>query len=180
MWAVLLAALAVSSWLAWLRPEPPIIPLDRDGKPLPDYYLTGLTLRQFDPEGRLAHLLKAKRLSHVEGASTDLTDPRLTVESQQGAPWQISAQRGTLDPSGTWLTLPDAVTITRRASLSNRPLELHTRALRYRLDQGYAETDEAVTVTSGSDRIDAVGAQAWLQDPGRIHFKSQVRGHYEP
>lgn len=180
LWTLLLGVLALSAWLAWLRPEDAIIPVDRHGAPLPDYYLTGVTLRQYGVDGGLSRQLKAERLDHIQGTGTDLTAPRLTLDNRDGAPWQVNAEHGVLSPDGKLLTLPDAVHISRRASLTNRPLQLQTTALRYRLEQGYAETDEAVTVTSERDRVDAVGMQAWLQDPGRIHFRSQVRGHYEP
>jgi len=177
---LLFAILAGSTWLAWLQPDDAPIPLDRSGQPLPDYYLTGLSLRQYGPDGGLARVLKAERLTHVLEQGTALQQPRLTLENPVGAPWVVSGERGQLDPDGTTLTLPDAVLITRLATPYNRSMRLETRNLRYRMDQGYAETDEAVTVISDRDRIDAVGLQAWLQDPGRIHFSSQVRGHYEP
>lgn len=178
---LLLLLLVGSTWLAWLRPGDAPISLDRNGQPLPDYYLTGLTLRQFGPTGDLTRVLKAERLTHVAEQGTELQRPVITLENAAGAPWQVTGDRGQLTPDGNLLTLPDAVLITRAASPQNRPIRLVTRNLRYRMDQGYAETDEAVTVTSDhQDRIDAVGLRAWLQDPGRIHFRSQVRGHYEP
>lgn len=178
--ALLLLLLLGSGWLAWLKPDNPVDLIDRSGQPLPDYTLEGLQLRQYDEQGMLARILKAKRLEHVADQGTALDQPRLTVESAEGAPWQISGARGQVSADGQLLTLPDDVLITRLATVTNRPLRLETRNLRYHLDKGYAETDEAVTVTSDHDRIDAVGLQAWLQDPGRIHFRSQVRGHYEP
>jgi LPS export ABC transporter protein LptC len=177
---LLFAVLAGSTWLAWLQPDAPAIPLGRTGQPLPDYYLSGLDLRQYGPDGRLARLLKAERLTYVMEQGTTLQQPRLTLENAVGAPWVVSGEGGQLDPDGTTLTLPGAVLITRLATPDNRSVRLETRNLQYRMDQGYAETDEAVTVISDRDRIDAVGLQAWLQDPGRIHFRSQVRGHYEP
>jgi lipopolysaccharide export system protein LptC len=76
--------------------------------------------------------------------------------------------------------MPEDVQISRSATPANRPLQVTTRNLRYRPAEGYAETDEAVTVTSNQDRIDAVGLQAWLLEPARMRFRSQVRGHYEP
>lgn len=177
---LLLAALAATGWQAWLRPAADIVPLDRDGTPLPDYYLTGLTLQEFAPDGSLARTLKTARLSHVAAQGTDLQQPHLTVDTARGSPWLIEAARGHLDPSGKVLDLPGAVQVTRLATPDNRPLRLETRDLQLRPAEGYAETDQPVTVTSDRDRINAVGLQAWLQDPVRIHFRSRVRGHYEP
>jgi LPS export ABC transporter protein LptC len=177
---LLMLALAGSAWLAWLQPETGILSLDRNGEPLADYYLTGLTLDQFGPDGSLQRTLKAERLDHHAGQGTRLDQPRLTVQTRSGSPWLIVGERGHLDPAGELLTLSDQVQITRLATPHNRPVRLTTRDLRYRPGEGYAETDEAVTVTSDRDRVDAVGMQAWLLDPARIHFRSQVRGHYEP
>jgi LPS export ABC transporter protein LptC len=177
---LLLVALVGSAWLAWLRPDGGIIPLSRDDGSDADYYLTGLTLQQFGADGTLLRTLKAERLSHVAGLGTTLDQPHLTVENASGSPWVIVGSRGHLDPDGTVLTMPEDVEITRLATPANRPLRLNTRNLRYRPAEGYAETDEAVTVISDRDRVDAVGLEAWLLDPVRIHFRSQVRGRYEP
>jgi lipopolysaccharide export system protein LptC len=179
-WSLLIAAAAFSAWLAWGGPEDKAAPLDAAGKPLPDYYLTGLTLEDYNADGDLSRILRTERLSHISADGTDLEQPRLTLETPQGSPWTITAKQGQLDAAGDTLTLPGAVQITRLATPQNRPLRLNTANLRVRPKQGYAETDEPVTVISNGDRIDAVGFEAWLQGPARIHFRSQVRGHYEP
>lgn len=178
---LLIALLLGTGWLAWIDQGQDMAPIDRSGQPLPDYTLSGLTLRQYGEHGQLDRVLKAGYLEHIAQQGTRLTKPELTVTSRDGgAPWVIRGATGRVDPTGTRLTLPDDAVIIRAATPANRPLHLKTRNLSYRLDQGYAQTDEAVTVTSDRDRIHAVGLQAWLQDPARIHFKSQVRGHYEP
>ncbi len=178
---LLVVVLLGTGWLAWLRPPAAVVPIDRSGGPLPDYTLSGLTLRQYGDTGELDRVLKATEVIHIADDGTRLTAPRVTLLARDGgAPWEISGATGRMDADGNTLTLPNDALITRSATPANRPLQLQTRKLSYRLDRGYAETDEAVTVTSDRDRITAVGLQAWLQTPGRIHFKSQVRGHYEP
>lgn len=177
---LLLVLMAGSAWLAWFGSDHHIIPLDRDDSPVPDYYLSGLTLSHFGPDGQLSRILRAEQMSHVAGEGTDLERPRLTLHAPSGAPWVVTGTRGRLDPAGEVLTLPDDVLITRRATASNRPLRIETRNLRYRPAEGYAETDETVTVTSDGDRIESVGLNAWLTEASRILFRSQVRGHYEP
>ena len=177
---LLVVALVLSAWLAWRPTDAPPPPLAADGTPMPDYYLTGLTLQDYAPDGTLSRVLRTERMSHITDDGTALVQPQLTLENSQGSPWVITGERGQLNPGGDTLTLPDQVQITRLATPDNRPLRLTTSNLRVRPAEGYAETDEAVTVVSNGDRIDAVGLKAWLQGPARIHFNSQVKGHYEP
>lgn len=177
---LLLILAAGSAWLAWLQPDTQDAQRARDGQALPDYYLTTVTLRNYTPDGVLQRVLKAERLEHIPNVGTQLKQPRLTLENQVGSPWQVTATEGRLNADGSILHLPGEVLISRLATPLNRPISLQTRDLRYRRAEGYIETDEAVTVTSERDRIEAVGLKAWLQTPGRLQFLSRVRAHYEP
>lgn len=181
LFLLLLVGLAVgSAWLAWRQPESGDTPRDASGKPLPDYYLTELTLTHYGPDGVLQRTLKSERLKHLAAHGTTLQQPRLTLHNPTGSPWVITAESGRLPPDEEILELSGEVEISRLATPDNRPLRMETRNLRYHQTEGYAETDEAVTVTSEKDRIDAVGLKAWLTSPGHIQFLSQVRAHYEP
>jgi LPS export ABC transporter protein LptC len=177
---LLLLLAAGSAWLAWWQPGTEDTARSRADRPLPDYYLSTVTLRHYSPDGTLQRLLKAERLEHVPGVGTHLAQPRLTLENPVGSPWHITAIEGRLNPDGTILHLPGEVLISRLATPFNRPVRLQTRDLHYQQAEGYIETDEAVTVTSERDRIDAVGLKAWLQAPSHLQFLSRVRAHYEP
>jgi lipopolysaccharide export system protein LptC len=182
--ALLLLLLAVvaagTTWLAWLRPPEALRSPQHSDGPVADYYLKDISLRHYAVDGALHRLLKAERLEHIPGKGTQLEQPRLTQENPSGSPWQISAARGQLSPDGATLTLLGEVEISRLATPDNQPIHLLTSNLRYRQADGYAETDEAVTVTRDQSRIDAVGLKAWLQPPGHIQFLSQVKARYEP
>jgi LPS export ABC transporter protein LptC len=177
---LLIALAAGSAWLAWWQPDMTDTKRTHDGQALPNYYLTTVTLRNYTPDGALQRVLKAERLEHIPDVGTHLTQPRLTLENPVGAPWTITATEGRLNADGSVLNLPGKVLISRLATPQNRPVRLQTSDLRYRQAEGYIETDEAVTVTSEKDRINAVGLKAWLQAPGHLQFLSRVRAHYEP
>lgn len=169
-----------SAWLAWLQPEPDSIPLADKAGTLPDYYLTDVTLTHYGPDGALEGVLKSKRMTHLPGQGTALQQPHLTRRNPTGAPWVVTADSGQVAPDGDTLDLAGNVVISRLATPDNRAMQLETPKLRYRQSEAYAETDEAVTVTSEKDRIDAVGLKAWLKSPGHLQFLSQVRARYEP
>ena len=144
-----------------------------------DYYLRDLDFTTFSEQGQPARRLQAPELRHYpDDDTTELDRPRLVIYKDEGPPWRVRSETGWVSPDGERVHLRGEVVIEREAAPGVRPMHIVTRDVRVEPERDYAETDEPVTVTSREDRIDAVGMQAWLRDPGRIKFLSQVRGHY--
>lgn len=180
--ALVLVGLAAFSW--WLAQEPAgdetSTEQQADSK-LPDYYIKGLALTTTDEDGQPTRSLSAGELRHyLHDDSTEVLQATLTIHVEQGTPWQISADSGWVSADGDLVLLNGPVSLTREAGPDNRPLTLNTRDLRIQPREGYAETDEKVTVISNQDRVEAVGLRAWLRQPTRIKFLAQVKGRYVP
>lgn len=177
-----LLLLAAFSWqLAQKNPPPPqTLPQGPDQR-IADLYVKGLQLTTTDAAGVPTQHLSAAELRYFRADDdTELSDARLSLQASEGAPWQISAAAGRLTQGGELILLSGPVTVRREASKFNRALELQTRDLRLRPAEGYAETDEKVTVVSDQDRVEAVGLQAWLKHPVHIKFLAQVKARYVP
>ena len=179
---VALIGLAALSW--WLTQEhitdKPAVEEQSAGKQ-PDFYIKGLALTTTDKDGQPTRTLSAQELRHfLHDSSTELVKAALTIHTDQGTPWQITAESGWVSADGDLILLNGPTRLTREEGPNNRPLSLETRNLRIQPREGYAETDEKVTVISNQDRMEAVGLQAWLKRPTRIKFLSQVKGRYVP
>lgn len=144
-----------------------------------DYYLRDLRFTTYSEQGRPARTLRSPELRHYpDDDSTELDEPHLVIHKVDRPSWQVQAERGWVSPDGERVRLLGKVVIERPAGDDVRPMHIVTRDLRVVPERDYAETDEPVTVTSLDDRIDSVGMQVWLREPGRVKFLSQVRGFY--
>lgn len=179
---ILLLTLAAGSW--WLAQDqvPDKDPVEQaDTGDRPDYYVKGLVLTTTDPDGNPSRSLSAAELRHyLQDESTEVESAALTLYTDDGNPWRVAAASGWVSADGEEVLLKGPVTLDREGGPDNRPLKLETRDLRIQPREGYAETDEKVTVVSDQDRVEAVGFQAWLKRPTRIKFLAQVKGRYVP
>jgi lipopolysaccharide export system protein LptC len=178
--AAVLAALGIATWwlAQWSEPEEP--PGGAPPGHVPDYYVVDLRGRTMDESGRLSRSLRADRLTHfMDDQSTEVEAPRLTLFRAGEPPWEIESERGWISPDGTVTLLQGAARLTRDAAPGIRPVEVVTSNLLVRPKDDYAETAEAVQITSSNSRAQSVGMQAWLGKPSRIKLLSQARGHYE-
>lgn len=180
--AVALLALAAGSWWLTQGQDADTTPSGQaDEGRQPDYYVKGLALTTTDQDGNPTRSLSAAELRHfLQDESTELVQAALIIHTGSGTPWQIQAASGWVSADGELVLLKGPVTLNREGGPDNRPLSLETRDLRIQPREGYAETEEKVTVISDQDRVEAVGLQAWLKRPTRIKFLAQVKGRHVP
>ncbi len=146
-----------------------------------DYTVTDLDVTRMTEAGLPAHRLRATLLHHfIDDQTTELTRPRLTVFQGDEPPWEVDAEQAWISPDGSLVLLSGEVVITRAAHANSPPVRMVTSEMRLQPRQDYAETDEKVRVETETDRLDAVGMQAWLRPPSRLKFLSQVKGYYVP
>lgn len=141
-----------------------------------DYYLHDFSITALDEQGQPEQRLQAASLSHYNAtARSELQQPQLVVYQQGKVAWQLAAERGELDQQQDEIWLQGKVELHQPQGAA--PLKLTTSALRLQAKEGRATTDQAVTLTQGRTRIDAVGMR--LEQQGqRLTLLSQVRGRY--
>jgi len=144
-----------------------------------DYFVEELELTTYGAEGAPLRHLQAEQLIHRRNSGqTLLSRPRFTLFRNGEALWHIASDSGVLTEDQSRLMLKGQVKIRRLPDPETAPLHIVTRNLLVEPQREYAETAEAVTITSNGNRIEAVGMQAWLRPPGRIKFLSQTRARY--
>ena len=132
------------------------------------------------PKGKPARTLTASKLDHFRDTGiTKLERPSFRIYNQSAANWRVLSEQGELSADGKTLVLSGAVEINRSATPSIRAMHISTSNLRVNADQDYAETDDAVKITSDKGWVQGIGMQAWLREPSHIKFLSQTRAHYE-
>jgi lipopolysaccharide export system protein LptC len=142
-----------------------------------DYYLNDFSITSLDSNGEPQHSLQAMQLSHFSnGEQTRLQQPRIEVFRQGAMAWRVSAEQGMVTPQQDEVLLSGDVIL--RQGATKTPLQLTTESLSIHPSEGTAETDQAVTLVQGKNRIKAVGMKLQQEGP-RLQLLSQVRGHYE-
>jgi lipopolysaccharide export system protein LptC len=146
----------------------------------PDFFVNQLALLTMDDAGHPSLRVEAHRLQHnpednsalLESpvlVSLDPTHPRLTVTASHG---QISAD-------GSEAKLSGDVVVTRAATERGAPLMINTDAATVYPDRYVVQTDRAVTVVEGTNRLSGVG-MALDYRQRQLRVDSQVRSVWMP
>jgi lipopolysaccharide export system protein LptC len=145
-----------------------------------DYFLENFSNTVMNARGTPFRRLSADRMLHFpDDDSTELTKPHLTLFQNEHPLWQVQSEQGWLSGDGKLLLLNGPVTIDRAAAGQIRPLHIVTRNLRVQPEEGYAETDERIAVTSLGSRLESKGIQVWFKEPAHLKFLANVKGRYE-
>lgn len=147
-----------------------------------DYYLSGMILDSFKPDGSLNYRITADRVTHYpDGDISVLSLPELSWNEAAGHSWLMTAQRGVLRPdtmsSQDSLLLENEVNATQTGQTGN-VLTINTDNLMVLPDAREATTETAVLIQRANLRIAGTGMHAWLAQD-RIQLLSQVKGQYE-
>jgi len=144
-----------------------------------DYFVSGLDLTTYDAGGAPLRRLQAAHLEHFrDSGDTRLAAPRFLLFEKDRILWNIRSESGTLSQDQSLLRLHGEVEVQRSATEALPAIRLQTRDMLVKPDEEYAETEAPVTITSQANWIKAVGMQAWLRSPGKIHFMANTRAYY--
>lgn len=170
----LLGAFFIGSGLAaWWLFAPPV----EDGAETaarerrPDYVISQLTAVETDAAGQPTQRLVAEELRQfVSEDVTELDQPRLTLYSGQGQPWQARADRGQVMPGGDEIQLAGRVRMQRAASEGHPEARMETELIHIRHASAFAQTDQPVRISSEEHWITATGMRLWYAEPVRAEF----------
>lgn len=148
---------------------------------VPAYFVRNLNSTSMGPAGLPERQLETRYVVQwLDDETTEMETPRYNFHREVGPPWYVTSEQGWLSADGEQALLSGRVTVLRPAGEENPPFKMITRDLRIQPKNNYMETDHPVLVKSRDDTIDAVGMQAWMNEPGRIKFLSDVRANYVP
>jgi lipopolysaccharide export system protein LptC len=148
---------------------------------VPQYFVRNLYTTSMGTDGLPERQVETiNMVQYLDDETTELESPSYNFFRREGAPWHVKAEQGWLSSDGELALLSGRVTIFRPAQEKLPSLKMVTSDLRVQPENNYLETDNHVNVKSGKDVIDAVGMQAWMGEPGRIKFLSEVKANYVP
>jgi LPS export ABC transporter protein LptC len=171
--------LAAASW--WLVDHPvDEQPVEKQVDGGADFYSEGLVLTTMGDDGLPKRRLIAAKWEHFDDGRIELFDQELQLFSKDAPPIRIQSPRASLtNNESEWFLYRD-VTIKRDTGMGRRPLHLETMNLHIWPERAYAETVEAVRMTTQNDWLTGKGMHVWFTD-GTTRFKllADVRGRYE-
>ena len=133
---------------------------DGKGRHDPDFVVDSFTVRRYDAEGHLQHLLTARKMLHyTDDDSTEVSGPALSYFGS-GRRTDIAAPRAWLGPEGKELRLLDDVHVVQQATATEPATLLTTTELLVYPDDELARSDKPVTIAQGSSVITGSGLEA--------------------
>ncbi len=148
---------------------------------VPSYFVRDLRMTSMGSDGQPERYVESSYVvQYLDDETTEMESPKYNFFRPGQPPWRVTAEQGWLSADGELALLSGRVTILRSAGEKSVPFKLITSNLRIQPENNYLETDDPVKANSGSDQIEAIGMQAWMGQPARIKFLSDVRANYVP
>lgn len=175
--AALIAGLSVWFLSRQAPQTPPPVTVTRSA---PDSFMENFTTWVLDAQGRLRYELHAAHVAHyAHDDRSEFSTPRLEVHRPDGQRWSLAAESGTAQHGSRQILLHDEVLIQRRPQPAHGvDLEIRTRDVLVRPDDGYAETDRHLIAIHRTNTLESDGMRAYFRED-RVQLLSQVRGVYE-
>ncbi len=174
----LVAGLSVWLFQGQTDKGPVVISQDQE---VPDSFMENFTTQVLDEQGYPQYQLQATHMAHyVDDDRSEFTQPVFTAFRPDGQRWTAVAETGRAENGSEQIFLEGAVTIQRYPDVvSSTNLQIHTRDVRVRPADDYAETDQAATIVQNENTVRTVGLQVYFSK-GQVQLLSQVRGVYAP
>lgn len=153
-------------------------PVSREGA---DTVVDGVTLTQFDAQGRAVNRLIGERVTHYPSDDrAEVIRPRLVSLRADQPQIDAKANHARVEDSGGRVILTGDVTVIRAAGEDGAPpMRLTTQKLVVLPDTEQFSTDAPVLIERGSSRISAVGMD-FDNIKRTVKFRSKVQGTVEP
>ena len=171
---VLTLLAGVSVWLDRITQQEPVAKTDRTRHEA-DFTADKLTLRRFDPTGKIQYVLVADSMVHyADDESTELVRPRLNYLNRPEPVW-VESNFATVSKDGATVVLTDKVFLRRAAHAGKPESTLRTEAMTVWPDDEKMRSDKPVTLTQGKTVITAERMES-DNIVGEVRLQGQVRG----
>jgi LPS export ABC transporter protein LptC len=147
----------------------------------PQSIASGITLKQFGPQGALKYHGTAKTGKEYADGSMHLIHTRMTFYQKKGPPWHTSSDKAIITDNQSKVDLIGHVVLTRPATKTQHAMKIITTHLMLYPHRHYAYTDAPVTFSQpGTHNIThAIGMEAYSQPQERLYLLSDVRSTFD-
>lgn len=143
-----------------------------------DYVLEEFRLSAMDETGKPRFVLQAPRLERLPGEeAATVSDPRLWLYEETGAPWEMSAEAAWIGANAKELRLQGAVTLSQTEP--SYPTVIQGSSIAIWPDEKRAASEQTVTVTRPGEFLEGRGMIADLAS-SRVELKADVKARYAP
>jgi lipopolysaccharide export system protein LptC len=173
------AGLAVLTfWLERAAQAPPVAP-PPSGTRVPEYVVENVNATNLDKSGRPESKLTANRMVRfLDDETTEVEEPRLVQYRDEGPPFRVVAERGTVSSDGEEVRLFGKVVVSRDASKERPELRMETTYLQVFPKTEVFRTPEPVVITEGRSKLAGVGLE-YDNKARRLELKARVSGTFE-
>jgi LPS export ABC transporter protein LptC len=144
----------------------------------PGYFLTGVDLEEFGPDGKLRIGLQS--ISATEDPASGvvrLSDVAVDYHAPTGRLWHLTANEAQVPPGGQTVEFEGDVRLAGQPGADPVAAELQTARLALDTAREVAETPAPVELAFGTHRVRALGMRADLK-AGRLRLESEVHGRF--
>jgi LPS export ABC transporter protein LptC len=175
---VVLAALAVATWLYGRTPTAVERRLPAEGGAPLGYYLRGAKMLGTDEQGRVAYRILADNLEEVpEQQRLKLDGVRIEYLAANADTWLIEAAAGTGPKDGSELELTGNVRLRSEPRAGGKPMVIAAESLRFFPNTSSAESDKPVSIRVGDWHLEA-GRLRTLLKGDVLELESKVHGKF--
>jgi lipopolysaccharide export system protein LptC len=181
-WLLLLPFLGLLGITYWLdqQTQPELARTEIAKRHEPDAIVDNFSATRLNDQGTPRFIMTAKKMQHFpDDDSSTLEMPRLTSLSAEHPSIHASAEQGVITNKGDEVLLHGAVEILSEATTQQDKITLRTESLRILPDQGFLNTDRAVTVVDAHHTLYAIGLEMDNR-ASTLKLLSQVRSEYVP
>jgi lipopolysaccharide export system protein LptC len=133
------------------------IPSTSEGSPLvPNYQAVNLNSKLYDKSGKLSHEVAAQKMEHYQELGFTVFDgPVYTLYLDDGEPWQISANEGTLYNNNRIQLEKNVKIVSLRTQEFVR--EITTEYIEINLQDKTLNSDQLVNISGPDYRVTSLG-----------------------
>jgi LPS export ABC transporter protein LptC len=177
---VVLAALAIATWLYRRVPSTaPRTPPAEGAQPL-GYYLRAARMLGTDEQGRIAYRILADNLEELpDQQRLKLDGVRIEYLPADADAWLISANAGTAPKDGSELELNGDVSLRSEPRDGGKAVVIAAETLRFFPESSSAESETPVTISLGDWRVEAGRLRTHLKGD-IVELESKVHGKFAP
>ena len=175
---VVLAALAVATWIYGRTPAIAPRPLPAEGAQPLGYYLRAARMLGTDEQGRIAYRILADNLEELpQQQRLKLDGVRIEYLPADADTWLISANAGTAPKDGSELELNGNVRLRSEPRDGGKAVVIAAETLRFFPNTSSAESDTPVSISVGDWHVEA-GRLRTLLKGDVLELESKVHGKF--